>query len=86
MGLIELGIGIRNNHAGAPSWPMYPALFLLYELETQTGSRISEVAQNALVVENVETEDTNTNAANKSKRYFLIHTDNTLQQETLRID
>ena len=29
IGLIELGIGLRINNAGAPSWPVYPALFLV---------------------------------------------------------
>ena len=28
IGLIELGIGLRINNAGAPSWPVYPALLL----------------------------------------------------------
>ena len=27
IGLIKLGIGLRINNAGAPSWPVYPALF-----------------------------------------------------------
>ena len=30
IGLIELGIGLRINNAGAPSWPVYPALLLLH--------------------------------------------------------
>ena len=28
IGLIELEIGLRINNAGAPSWPMCPALFM----------------------------------------------------------
>ena len=27
IGLIELGIGLRINNAGAPSWPVYLAMF-----------------------------------------------------------
>ena len=27
IGLIELGIGLRIKNAGAPYWPVYPALF-----------------------------------------------------------
>ena len=34
IGLIELGIGLRINNAGAPSWPVYPAL-----LKKNTSSR-----------------------------------------------
>ena len=25
--MIKLGIGLKINNAGAPSWPVYPALF-----------------------------------------------------------
>ena len=32
IGMIELGIGLKINNAGAPSWPVYPALLLLFDI------------------------------------------------------